>query len=520
MKSKSIFFLFIYLTLFLSMHYDMRATTIRTQSEKRLRTSRRAAFRLLLSETQRETYDLITDTTTQAQWEARYWKSMDPTPTTPENENFDEHQRRFAHARRVYSNIISPLYMDDRGKYYIKFGEPDDFAESVGVGTNYRSNITWAYYRFNLFIDFVETEAFGYEEVNDLSEAVTGVPQNQKAIIAARLYSERENLHARYARFRSFRSSRDVVAVNRFYITASELVQEKEVAFTNAPPVEYSHDYRAEPLSALMQAANFRDTNKKTRIEFYFSIPLKEITFISCETFPLESILEKRISIIDPDGHEVVNQSEQYQLAANSLDQVQSRLYVNQHNEILEAGLYDVALRLENLQGKRLAILKAQLMVKDFTGENLQLSDLELASQIRENAAGRHVKPNGILAVPYLPRTLKKETPLYVYFEIYNLIKNNDGFSQYEVNYTIKTLKEQRNILAESVAKISSFLVGGQKPTSVATSFDGSGTSDFEQVYLLMDFGNAPSGRAELLVRVTDKNSGQHANSRMIFTLK
>ncbi len=517
MKSKLNFHMIVWIIcIFL---FDPSVNT-HAQNTKKQRESKRAAFRILLTDIQRETYDLITDSAALADWESRYWKAVDPTPTTPENENYQEHLRRFDYSRKYYSNIISPLYIDDRGRYYIRFGEPDDFSDSVGLGMNYRNNVTWVYYGFNLFIDFVEKEAFGYQEVNDLSEAVIGVPQNQKAIIAATLYSERENLHVRYAKFRSLRNSRDVQAVNNFYFTASELVQEKEVALATTPPFDYKHDYRAKPLSAIMQAANFRDINKKTRIEFYFSVPLKEITFTPGETFPLESALEKRISIIDREGDEIVNRTEELPLVANSLDQVRNRVYVNQHNEILEPGLYNVSLRLENIQGKRLAILKAQLMVKDFVSSDLQLSDLELASQIRDGAAGRHVKPNGILAVPYLPRTLKKEVPLYVYFEIYNLLKDGIGFTQYEVNYTIKTLKEQRNILAESAAKIASFLVGGQKTTSVATSFDGSGTSDFQQIYLSIDFGNAPDGRAELLVQVTDKISGQHANSRMIFTLK
>ena len=207
MKSKSIFFLFICMNLFVSMGQDMRATTIRAQSDKRLRKSKRATFRLLLTENRRKTYDLITDTTAQAIWEARYWKSMDPTPTTPVNESYQEHLRRFAYAERHHSNLISPLYLDDRGKYYLKYGEPDDFSESIGIGKEYLSNVTWAYYRFNLFIDFVEREGFGYEEVNDLSEAVRSAPHNRKAIVAAGLYGDRENLHQRYLRFRGITGS-------------------------------------------------------------------------------------------------------------------------------------------------------------------------------------------------------------------------------------------------------------------------------------------------------------------------
>ena len=108
MKSKSIFPQVVWTTLILSIGQGVMVTTIRAQSEERLRKTKRAAFRLLLTENRRKTYDLITDTTAQAIWEARYWKSMDPTPTTPVNESYQEHLRRFAYAERYHSNLIPP----------------------------------------------------------------------------------------------------------------------------------------------------------------------------------------------------------------------------------------------------------------------------------------------------------------------------------------------------------------------------------------------------------------------------
>lgn len=490
------------------------------QKDKKFEQSRRAAFRLILSEEQRKMIDALPDDSSKSQWAARYWKSLDPTPTTPENERYEEHLRRFTFARSYYSNIIPPLYFDDRGRYYIKYGEPSDFSESIGIGESYLSNLTWAYHDLNLFIDFVEKETYGYQEVNDLSEAVRSAPQNMKAYIAAELYSERENLHYRYTGFRDVKSSHDVSSVNRFFVEASALLQEKTVSLEQAPAQKYHHDYQADPLSASLQCANFRGDGKETRMEFYYSVSLEEITFVPGQTYPLESHLEKRISILDRDMVEVVNKPDHLRLIANSLNQVRGKLYVNQHDETLEPGMYHVALRLENPQGKRLAILKTQISVKDFTGNRLLLSDLELASQIRENGSGRGLKSNNIQVVPYLPRSIRRESPLYVYFEIYNLEKNSEGFTEYEVNYTLQTKTGTGNILTNSVAKIAPFLVGGRKTQSVATSFNGSGTSEFQQIYLLLNFSNSPSGKTDFLVTVADLVTGQQATTKSGFTLK
>lgn len=55
----------------------------------------------------------------------RFWIERDPTPSTPRHERLEEHWNRIHHAREefVYTRR-PPLGTDDRGKIYLKFGEP------------------------------------------------------------------------------------------------------------------------------------------------------------------------------------------------------------------------------------------------------------------------------------------------------------------------------------------------------------------------------------------------------------
>lgn len=56
----------------------------------------------------------------------RFWLERDPTPTTYLNERLFEHWERIAHARRNYVYNNSSVYRtDDRGVFYVKYGEPD-----------------------------------------------------------------------------------------------------------------------------------------------------------------------------------------------------------------------------------------------------------------------------------------------------------------------------------------------------------------------------------------------------------
>ncbi|MCY4571816.1 MAG: GWxTD domain-containing protein [Gemmatimonadetes bacterium] len=67
-----------------------------------------------------------TDPTVLARAIKRFWIQRDPTPTTPLNERLFEHWERIVHARRNYIyNYSSPFRTDDRGTFYVRYGEPD-----------------------------------------------------------------------------------------------------------------------------------------------------------------------------------------------------------------------------------------------------------------------------------------------------------------------------------------------------------------------------------------------------------
>lgn len=55
-----------------------------------------------------------------------FWKRIDPTPATHDNEAMIEHYRRIAYADEHYGTAGLRGALTDRGKIYIKYGAPDD----------------------------------------------------------------------------------------------------------------------------------------------------------------------------------------------------------------------------------------------------------------------------------------------------------------------------------------------------------------------------------------------------------
>ena len=411
---------------------------------------RQAVFRIILSPELRQVYELIADPLAMEKWEQKYWKVSDPTPNNEVNEFYDEFIDRFKFAKKHYSNIISPLYLDDRGKYYLKYGEPDEKVISVGIGNKaYDDNETWAYYDYNLFIDFVEEIGFGFREANSLLQAVKiGFGLASKIRAAAELYVERESLHPKYI---SFQKIADQVGgletadwlraeADLYQITGS-LNKEKSLALDNAPPTKYSFSHEKERLDAQLTSAVFRGEHGNSRAELYYSLPLRQLNFEPDTQIPLASLVEKQLTIYNQDFDKVLHKEEGLKIGARNQQEIEKRIYINQHTEQLNPGLYNIALQLDNRSGKKMAILRAQLNVKDFSRDSLMISDIQLASQIREGVtSSRNVKPNGILVVPYLGNIINKARPISVYFEVYHLTVDEPGQTRFKVSYEVRSI--------------------------------------------------------------------------------
>jgi len=70
-----------------------------------------------------------------------FWERRDPTPGTVENEFRDEHYRRVARANEKFTTATDG-WRTDRGKMYIRFGEPDNTESSLSAGsTTMRSGV-------------------------------------------------------------------------------------------------------------------------------------------------------------------------------------------------------------------------------------------------------------------------------------------------------------------------------------------------------------------------------------------
>ncbi len=90
----------------------------------------------------------------------QFWSERDPDPTTVENELMEEYFRRVNFANANFSTSGVGGWITDRGRIFIKFGEPDEIERHPFEAETYPFQI-WRYYSLQKVFLFIDRTGFG-----------------------------------------------------------------------------------------------------------------------------------------------------------------------------------------------------------------------------------------------------------------------------------------------------------------------------------------------------------------------
>ena len=433
----------------------------------------------------------------------KFWKSRDPTPLTGKNERFTEHFRRAQFARDTYLSIIPPFY-DDRGRVYVKYGKPDNRYGSGSVsGDQVKDNESWSYelsIQKGLVFDFVQRGGM-YNLVQDLTEAApTGSGYEARLEIAGQLYSNRAgDLGGVYNRF-----SIDFNQSNLF-----EFITEKSLAVKAAPTEVYLHNYEATQLPFTIRFAQFRGKNNQTWLDIYRAVSAKDLNFNSNNN-EFSANFTTTIVLSDSIFNEIERKVLPANIVLNSQQQIQSAISIDQTSmELSPENIYHLAVQVENSDGDKIGIKKFKLYIREFQSDSLQLSDIEMATKIEPSSNADQFYKDGLRVVPYIFNKFNINVPLHLYYEIYNLQIDNEGATNYQIDYKITSLKRNENMFKKLFRSI--FGKSGQQ--SITSSYTREGNSKNIKEYISIDIKNMPTGINELSVIVKDLATNKSCSS-------
>jgi len=484
---------------------------------------------------------------------ARFWRSQDPLHLTEYNERRMEHYGRVAYANLRFSLPWKGIlgWHTDRGKAYIKFGRYLHRSTAIG-GVQWVE--TWHYETFRVsFASVPETgewylgSGIGRGSYLPKLEPIRARPGEGWMDAVERM----EEQHHGY-----FRQMRELgEGLSR---PSSRHVYE------HTPP-RFVDPFRYQKHSLPHQVAAFREGDS-IRVELAYALPLDRMRGpVSGDSVHVEDGL----FLFDGEWKETFRSIKAGAVAWPPPPGLQARPVDSLRGDHLPVtrrvhvtpGHYHAVVEVWSRDTNAIGTFQES---RDFTypDTTLGVSDLLLASRV----SARSPLPEGrddleIRANPL--RTYGRDEPVYVYFEVYDLARDEFGRTDYEISYQVgppiaeevdpalfvalDLSETQARIQVEEVFLEGADLHGGEEEpiadyqvryvlpernvvakqimgaahrgrgteTGVTARYEGERTDDF--TYLQIDVGQMPTGVYKLTVTARDTRPGDVAEKSVLF---
>ncbi len=377
-----------------------------------------------------------------------YWNRKDPDPTTDENERLIEHFRRIDYSFEAFSSKLYPGY-DDRGKIFIKYGEPDQRYISNDESWTYGGE-SWSYNSIHEYLsyDFVE-RGHNYFLVKNLGQIVRGsTPASgmHKNTYIRRQYEQRSHLNANYARMAQVERTGangglDMInELREFDMRVEDAIQKS--------PVERFTPFDKPKLPFDIRMAEFKGRDNNTRIELYYSLFFKNLEFTELPNYlGFKSNANTYFVLQDENNNEVFRKTAKYPLLVSFEPETKSQNIIKVDSVEVPPGNYSLYFKIKNAESEREGMFQIRMEARGFDDSNLSMSDIQFS--LDENSADKRFKieKNDVTIYPYPFQRVLISRPILTYFEVYNLTLDNNGKSKYEIEYVFwKDEKKKKKI--------------------------------------------------------------------------
>ena len=474
-----------------------------------------------------------------ARWHA-FWNARDSNPATVTNERLVAHYRRVMYARYHFSQGQHPY--DRRGEMYVRYGEPenrrgdvyiadrsayqsatisDDAAVDAVREQNNRSGYQLRVDRGYLTI--VPPEGVSDEEVEELGGLLADGIVASKMDLA--LQNDRKQIGTGYATesWVYVRYGLELFFVDQFgggrfdYPWGNLLTNQQEMVrqerfsprrlakeLIAKAPEEYLHDFGGDPLEYAFDAVSFRADNGATELDLSYSIPKWQFGEVSDGRgirTRLAHLVTLRDSTMSPQfthefGFGPFDRPERTMAESH----VKVPVYSLPASVVAPAGRFTLAVQVQDETTRRIGVYRKPVTLSDYSGEELLVSDLKLATIIAPSGVQGPFVRKGLNITPNPGRLYIRGNPVYVYCELYNLSLDREKRTAYEIHYEISPLE------------------GNERPRwsarrqrdmqTVMMAFAGEGSSAEDREYTSLDTSGLPAGEYILTVRLTDLHAG------------
>jgi GWxTD domain-containing protein len=476
-------------------------------------------------------------------WVEAYWKALDPTPTTEKNERAVEHYVRTRLALQAFGTKIWPGW-DKRGEIFIRYGAPNyrgKIHAEVTARKVHPPGELWYYKKHAMIVKFEDFNLDGHYNyaITPLGVQRDMDPELMEFLLYDTEDALQEQIPDQYLNFG--RPSEILVQENVQWSPLMDFLVGVQPETHVQPRMRGMHegmDENIDPDAARVTPENPSTTFHKDRIRKYannfetvlletpaaypFNFEDNSLPFFfgidqfrggedvnrvevniefSADLSPGEQELEQktyttRAVFFDAEFNEIASDESDITLPTTAGEEDNTvRLIPAQLVFTLPQQYYRIAVSVTEQETNSSSAYRSTMAFSNFRYD-LAISDILFASKIAPAERQSPFNRGALEVVPHPIRRYLKDEVVPVYFEIYNLEVDNDGVSQYTVEY---------RILPHSPRKAAFWDVYDSEAPIVSSRFESSSYGAMDQQYVSVDTDNLWEGAFDLLITIRDE---------------
>lgn len=477
---------------------------------------------LVLTPEEQEEY-MALDEAGRTTFRNHYWARRDPDPKTMVNERLLEHFIRVAYARIQFGQQEWPW--DPRGAFYVRYGEPDvrsgrgrPFADGLidddPIFIQKRREF-WVSMGLSPGGDVLGDTGAGAGRRPGFRDASQDVSQQG----VTSLGNVRDPERWVYLDRGIDVTFEDPIGRGKYLLSGSfyrQLADQMEIRLPTVSPEEE----KIEVIDPMDSVVTFKGEEGKTAVEYAFALLPDEFSSFRSVTGAYATI-DVEVKLFTESWQEVAGAGEKSR-RLETIPQVRIRnipLFVDATRLEVEPGTYRLTTMLMDPETGKRATAEEIVDIPDYSGNELIVSNILPAARITEVGSGRTgTFIRGDLEVLPLPgRALQADQHLFIYYEVYNLKKDEYGATEYQVEYSVAEAPEGRALTTRLFHGLKSLVGAGRRRAVISSSTTGSGISNDMHSYLEIDLGGLSPQTYELVLTVTDALTGRSSSSSLIF---
>ena len=468
----------------------------------------------------------------------RFWMSKDPFKTYGGAARRTEHYRRVWHARTRFGKKKWPW--DKRGETYIRYGEPDYKTNSRQPNPNVPLDVQRVQEQLahRLYGDpSIEANFVGPifpvradRGAARAPEATMGLPgwrpvttsddwsavpwevwiykdveRGLEVVFTDEYHSDSygyapiPNLSPRDLAELEGQGLSPLSVIQRFGAAAPAV---KMAALAGTEPELYRPQVNFKGLDFYFDALSFRGKDDKTELQVVIGLPIKNVALTG--DVDTTVVVQQRVVLLDRSWNEHHKTVRDILVPISDRTRRGDNMAMDLVNLQTRPGHYELAVQAFRRETDLLQVYRMPIDLPDYSRDRLMLSDLQLSQRILEARTGSDstfVRGSWKI-LPAPSRVFYTHDPIFVYFELYNLTRDDFGSTRYEVSYEV----EARDVGGSIIPFLPKLKKKDGRAIEVTYEQTGTETSVFD--YVEMDLDVAKPGRYTLRVGIKDLNNG------------